>query len=575
MIFLTPYNTFRWVTATEGDKQVLSPSNPYRNIEGLYVQKVAVADNALTHIHAVAGSNVQLRYITCTEETIYAETLPLDQKYPSYTKDGIDYQCFTRIGLPAFMLDKTFYIELIVSNNDGTVVFLTEPINYAAQHENTKLFICRNRDNKNFANFEQSNLAFSIRVESALVQNIPSVDKVLYKDIDQNPVLLSATPYDTWKIQIGTNSKGVPDWVLEKINYFMHTDLFTFEKVAYVATEDSNLNIQAETKYKLRFAEVLLRRASQLEGYTNAYRDVSLLSGITYPFLFVDYKYKENNVSKYLFSESVIVNNVTELETLVGDINTTSEIQLYITSGDIRAYGTFGLNGSVEFNILSKITTLQTITPTANMQGVLKLAGIGGKVGIVDASGAILKLAELGLNGATNVTNNSESYEYVFNSLILPAPNIRLFHKDNITLINMQEITLVNNLVNLPKVLESLTVFKSPNISSLNFASLLTPCVASIKTVLFRECTALNNVTNYTNSNLPAYANLISIRFIYNAILTTPMNTFITEMGNAAYSGKLVVSGGQVSFLGNAGAYTASSLWHRNVLINNFGWQVN
>lgn len=561
MIYITPYNTFRIISASEREKIVLSKTDPYRKVEGVYTQKVQLGDNPIMHLHIQAAGNlVTLRYITCSEQTLFTETMLVDPLYPKYTRDGIEYDCYTKKGLPSLLLDKTFYIEITVSNNNGNVVLLTEPINYQTkQPENTKLFTCKNKENKGFATFEQSNLKFSLRVEAEITQNTPSVDKVVYTDMEHNPVLLSATAYDTWKFDIGSNSFGVPDWVLEKLNYFMHTDEFKYEGIAYVATDESTLSIQAENKYALRFAEINFRRAIQLSGYMNSFRNFTI-ANFTYPFVYVHTKFKENGITQYLNVSKRIINNATELQALLDEINTESGLELYSQfPNSINASGQISPQGDVEFYFLDKIVN---IANTGSASGNLYLGGLGGKVAIVDSLSNIVRLEGVGANTANIALSGFTS-------------NFKMYHSDNVTYMQFHTVAGLQGLSNLPKPLETLVCFNCIGLTTVPFSSWLSTCSQNIRVVRLTGCANLTSVSSYIDAGIANYPYLKEI-YVNNCNLTlTSKNNFVNSMGDAAYIGKVVVSGVVVNMTGNpSAAYNSTSLWARQFLASNFSWQI-
>lgn len=69
---------------------------------------------------------------------------------------------------------------------------------------------------------------FRFRVESGITDYKPDADSSDYIDELHDVELLSATPYDTFKLNIGT-APGVAEWAIKLLNFIIHHDNWKFE----------------------------------------------------------------------------------------------------------------------------------------------------------------------------------------------------------------------------------------------------------------------------------------------------------------------------------------------------------
>jgi len=100
--------------------------------------------------------------------------------------------------------------------------FVSEKIHAAAFHKNTLLFTYKNSHNALGAYFS-TGVNFSFRCEAGLMDYQPSSEGKDYVDQIFNTTILSATPYDTFKLYIG-EAPGVPNYVIKILNFIFAFD---------------------------------------------------------------------------------------------------------------------------------------------------------------------------------------------------------------------------------------------------------------------------------------------------------------------------------------------------------------
>lgn len=135
-----------------------------------------------------------------------------------------------------------------------TTMFLSEPFIWVEDAPETVLLSYRNSKN-NFSTVFDTGIDFYFRVEGTVQLFQPKLDTVVYFDQMRNPKLLSAQPYKTWKLIAGTGL-GVPDWVLNRLNYIMSCDIKQVDNLKFELAEGAAMEIQRADNYPLSSAAV-------------------------------------------------------------------------------------------------------------------------------------------------------------------------------------------------------------------------------------------------------------------------------------------------------------------------------
>jgi len=100
--------------------------------------------------------------------------------------------------------------------------FVSEKIHVSAFHKNTMLFSYRNSKNILGVYFN-TGVTFNFRCESALLDYQPEMEGKDYVDQIFNTTILSATPYDTFKLFVG-EAPGVPNYIVKILNHIFSCD---------------------------------------------------------------------------------------------------------------------------------------------------------------------------------------------------------------------------------------------------------------------------------------------------------------------------------------------------------------
>lgn len=133
---------------------------------------------------------------------------------------------------------------------NATKFLISEPIDLQDLHKNTLLFEYRNSRYHGDILFE-TGIDLSFRVEGVFGFLQPGSESVMYKDQRLNPTVLSSRTFNSLILKIG-GAKGVPDWVVEKMNNIFSCNDVRIDGKNYSLTEDSEMEYIETERYMLR-----------------------------------------------------------------------------------------------------------------------------------------------------------------------------------------------------------------------------------------------------------------------------------------------------------------------------------
>jgi len=135
------------------------------------------------------------------------------------------YECTINLdALPAGFYHLYFECSLL----SYSAKFVSEKIHLKTTHNNTLLFTYRNSIN-DFGVYFSTGVEFSFRCEAGIMDYQPASEGKDYVDQIFNTTILSATPYDTFKLYIG-EAPGVPNYVIKILNYIFACDYVNIRK---------------------------------------------------------------------------------------------------------------------------------------------------------------------------------------------------------------------------------------------------------------------------------------------------------------------------------------------------------
>jgi hypothetical protein len=159
-----------------------------------------------------------------------------------------------------------YYFKLLAGGS--AAVMISEPILVKEIHLNTIYLQYKNSRYHTGVLFE-TGIEFNFRVEGSLGHVTPSSRDQFYDDQRYNPTILSSKPFDNYPLSIG-GSWGVPDWVIQKINYIFSCNNVMIDGKLYAKTSDSRITVREEDQYPLRGIEFTVR-----QGLNRGYKVIS------------------------------------------------------------------------------------------------------------------------------------------------------------------------------------------------------------------------------------------------------------------------------------------------------------
>lgn len=132
----------------------------------------------------------------------------------------------------------------------GQFNFLSEPLYIKTSHENTCLINYRLTYNDFDCIFTDEVARMTLRVEGGVRSEgfQPGGKYQMFSDMDYEPVMLQATPYNVYKFTFGPGN-GVPNWLADRLNRIFSCDDITIDGIAYLRNEGAKLEANREGGY--------------------------------------------------------------------------------------------------------------------------------------------------------------------------------------------------------------------------------------------------------------------------------------------------------------------------------------
>lgn len=128
-------------------------------------------------------------------------------------------------------------IWLKLSLGLGSKLMISEPIDVAETWPETILFQYSNSKYHGDIIFE-TGIVFGFRCEAVIRRLDPANERTAYRDQKLNPSTLKVRPFRAWELGIG-HKRGIPDWVIDKMNWIWSCDNVTLDGKPFAVLEDS------------------------------------------------------------------------------------------------------------------------------------------------------------------------------------------------------------------------------------------------------------------------------------------------------------------------------------------------
>lgn len=132
----------------------------------------------------------------------------------------------------------------------GIPVEISEPLDVQTIHPNTMYLQANHSHYKSDIIFE-TGIVMNLRIEAVLGRLQPGSDDIIFSDQKYNSTLIDSQTYNSWPLSLG-GSRGIPDYMVDKINIMMSWDITFWDSHQYTKDGDANFSFHEEPGYPLR-----------------------------------------------------------------------------------------------------------------------------------------------------------------------------------------------------------------------------------------------------------------------------------------------------------------------------------
>ena len=155
-----------------------------------------------------------------------------------------------------------FYFEITLLSQAGIFKFISNKLVCKNDIDGTKLIHYTHKGcfDANFQTyFDYMPLGYNIRLQCEFLPLQQKANKEIFQNYYGTFDLVSAVPYETVMLSIGTeNGIGVPDWLIRNLNHIFHLNEKKIDGVDYELVEGSELDTEIITGYNHRFLQIEL-----------------------------------------------------------------------------------------------------------------------------------------------------------------------------------------------------------------------------------------------------------------------------------------------------------------------------
>jgi len=296
-------NPVKMVRATNVQDYFWNQQIPSFETQTDYVQKFQQGDYiqfAMAFNPAyVASANIFCQLRDCHYNQTYGYFQPLPIAFVS--GDFIHINFKLTLHNPTIP-EGEYYIYLYCPNHSGSNfdLFYSEKISIKATHSDTILLKYSNEGNEfdtyfYLDYFGASKTYFQLRVPGGFPSdgfNPSSIDSI-FQDQTYNTTLLSSIPYNVKKVTFGDN-KGIPDWLIDKINRVLSCTHTYVDDVQYTKVEGARLKPNFMPGHPLNVWKIDLIASDNDYSKTHYGRDIINASGLEEMAVEVDFIIEPN-----------------------------------------------------------------------------------------------------------------------------------------------------------------------------------------------------------------------------------------------------------------------------------------
>jgi hypothetical protein len=227
-----------------------------------FKQKYQTSDTIYLQFEANFAS-IQMQVIDC-EQTVLLTQVATQVRANKYLAGYYVYEL--TLSLDAFSAG-TIWLKLNLGL--GSKFMISEPIDVAETWPGTILFQYYNSKYHGDVIFE-TGIVFGLRCDALIRRLDPGNERTAYRDQKLNPTMLKVRPFRAFELVIG-HRVGVPDWVVDKMNWIWSCDNVQCDGKSFAVLEDNKFeDKEIDPRYPMRQWSLNIQeginRASKIVG---------------------------------------------------------------------------------------------------------------------------------------------------------------------------------------------------------------------------------------------------------------------------------------------------------------------
>jgi hypothetical protein len=224
---------------------------------------------------------VNIKVIDCKQNLLFAT--PMQQKQQNqYEPEYFIYESSQALNaLP----DGIYYLLAEIGSGPNTRL-ISEPIEVSGQSENTLLLQYKHRKYRGGVVFE-TGIEFSLRVHGFLRLQPPASKDTLYEDQVLDMVMVQSKPYRIWELVMFGPEGGLPDWMIDKLNWVLGCSDLRIDGKYYTKQEGAKIE-EGETlqngllkSYRIEMREAINRNSKVFSGTENTNEALHILLNVS------------------------------------------------------------------------------------------------------------------------------------------------------------------------------------------------------------------------------------------------------------------------------------------------------
>lgn len=240
------------------------------------------------------GDTIRLMFYS-TDTTTANFTLQLLDKYGrlvsktiTITQETGTYNGFklytATIYLTDILIEGIYFFRLRYNHGSTTYSYiLFEPVEIKQLHRNTMRIEYYNSYNDQDIVYPSSSFIFQLRVKAAITEVSTESKFNVYDDQPMNLQMIAGIPYRIYEFTFGYG-KGIPDWMIDKLERITLCDLLKIDGVNYTRNEGAKFEAKKSignplSQYTLKCRE---RDNNSSKGYTLNIKKMSVLPSTEY-----------------------------------------------------------------------------------------------------------------------------------------------------------------------------------------------------------------------------------------------------------------------------------------------------